>query len=154
MRGTVQYKADKWGGVLESWNQGKHDELQKEVSFLLGEITKRIHRMKPYAKRSKSPRNQNEMLILIEDGLAILRQTQQMLLDIAEFVIQTKKYTISADCQAKGAEFSSMRLLNESVVLLKDQAQCLAELLINLNMQEEKILEEKIPSADSAAGIH
>ena len=64
-------------------------------------------------------------------------------------MIQTKKYTISADCQAKGAEFSSMRLLNESVVLLKDQAQCLAELLINLNMQEEKI-----PSADSAAGIH
>ena len=128
--------------------------MEKEVSFLLGEITKRIHRLKPYAERIQSPRNQSEMLSMIEDGLAMLRQTQQMLLDIAEFVIQTKKYTMSVDCQAMGAEFSSMRLLNESAVLLKDQAQCLAELLINLNMQEEKILEEKIASADSAAGIH
>lgn len=110
--------------------------------------------MKPYVQQISLPRNQSDMLVIIEDGLAMLQRTQQMLLDIAEFVIQTKKYTLSASCQDRDTKFTSMRRLNESAVLLKEQAQCLAELVINMNMREEKNFKEKIPSADSAAGIH
>ena len=91
---------------------------------------------------------------MIEDGLDMIRQTQQMLLEIAEFVIQTKKYTMSVIGQDTTIEVSSMHLLNESAVLLQEQSKGLSDLLINMHSPAATEREDKKYLADSADGIH
>ena len=147
-------EGEKWGETLEKWNQAKHDELQKDISYLLGEITRRIFRIKTYSACSDRQGRQKDMRIMIEDGLEMLRQTQQMLLEIAEFVIQTKKYTMSVIGQDTTIEVSSMHLLNESAVLLQEQSKGLSDLLINMHSPAATEHEDKKYLADSAEGIH
>ena len=124
--------------------QMRHDELQKEIGFLLGEIAWQIYKIKTRLYRTDSRLNLNEIHIMTDDGLGMLNRVNAVLIKIADFTIQIKKQAVSSTKTNNDgiAEFSCMLLLNESLALLKDQSQGLSNLLIRINSTAEMDAQE------------
>ena len=139
---------------MEIPNPAKHSELQKEIRFLLAEIARRIHRIQTCISQGDLRRSQKDIRTILEEGLVMLFQTQQMLLEIADFVVKTKKQTLMPINHDTLAEYSRMRDMAESAVLLKEQAQCLSDLLLTIHPPEENNHGEMRPAADNVQGIH
>ena len=124
--------------------QMRHDELQKEIGFLLGDIAWQIYKIITRLYRTDSRLNLNEIHIMTDDGLGMLNRVNSVLIKITDFTIQIKKQAVSSTKTKNDglAEFSCMLLLNESLALLKEQSQSLSNLLIKINSLAEMDAQE------------